>query len=691
MKTIKVFLCLFILTSSTIIPASIHSQETILLDNKIINAIINEVSGDIALHNELMLGAFERNRPESEYTGHFWESDYMVKKAKEYGFEDVHIETWKLEGQYQWDGVKGELWLVEPDEKRLASYDEISASLAKGSLSTNVTAELVSAGAGTSPGDYKNVNVEGKIVLVTGNLRRAHQLAVQRGAYGVVWYDSSPAQKYPDIVHWRSISAEIAKKAKHPSFGFILSQRMGSYLANRLKRGEKLVVHAETKTRFYPKKMEVVTAFIPGTDLADQEFLFVAHLFEGIAKQGGNDNYSGCVCELEVGRTIIKLLKDGKIPPLRRSIRFIWVPEIEGTKAYLERFPEEKKKIVAGINMDMVGEGLSKCHTLFWISRTPHSIPHFINDICQEFAELTVKLNNDADARYPGNPYGQFSMRVISPSGSRDLFHLGITRYESGSDHIVLVNGEVRIPTVYFECWSEDFYHTNMDTPDKSDPTQLKRVAFIATASTITFCCATPEDAPKIATETLSRSRERIARDLKKSISLISKAKPENLYRKYKNAHIIITQSYLRETENLESLKILADKNPEILKYIEDLITDFNKNENEDTNKIKKHYELYCKLYNQTPRPFELTEEEITLSKMIPERTEKKMKRVRIPFTNSVMRTRYASFEALNFVNGKRSILDIANAVFAEYGNINPEDMKEFILAYVKEGILRLK
>jgi len=65
--------------------------------------------------------------------------------------------------------------------------------------------------------------------------------------------------------------------------------------------------------------------------------------------------------------------------------------------------------MIAGINMDMVGEGLVNCHTAFRVSRTPYSLPHFFNDIVQEFAELTVKLNNDANAQYPGSNCGQFS------------------------------------------------------------------------------------------------------------------------------------------------------------------------------------------------------------------------------------------------------------------------------------------
>jgi hypothetical protein len=51
----------------------------------------------------------------------------------------------------------------------------------------------------------------------------------------------------------------------------------------------------------------------------------------------------------------------------------------------------------------------------------------------------------------------------------------------------------------------------------------------------------------------------------------------------------------------------------------------------------------------------------------------------------------YGPYEALNFVDGKRSLLDIAHALFSEYGVVRPADVEEFIQAHVRAGNLRLK
>src|SRR4030066_172095 len=74
-----------------------------------------------------------------------------------------------------------------------------------------------------------------------------------------------------------------------------------------------------------------------------------------------------------------------------------------------------------------------------------------------------------------------------------------------------------------------------------------------------------------------------------------------------------------------------------------------------------------------------------------PERTGAERKRADIPPANRVVSLNYGTYEALNFVDGKRSLLDIAHALFSEYGVVRPADVEEFIQAHVKAGNLRNK
>ena len=57
-------------------------------------SIINEVSGERAMHYVLELVPYQFVRPPSEYQGHFREAEVMAKFAKEYGFSNVAIEDY---------------------------------------------------------------------------------------------------------------------------------------------------------------------------------------------------------------------------------------------------------------------------------------------------------------------------------------------------------------------------------------------------------------------------------------------------------------------------------------------------------------------------------------------------------------------------------------------------------------------
>jgi len=83
--------------------------------------------------------------------------------------DDVHIERFKLPNK-TWDGELGELWLVTPEKRLILSYRDIAASMATGSKSADVTAELVYVGRGDKESDYTGKNVAGKLVIGSGSV-----------------------------------------------------------------------------------------------------------------------------------------------------------------------------------------------------------------------------------------------------------------------------------------------------------------------------------------------------------------------------------------------------------------------------------------------------------------------------------------------------------------------------------------
>src|ERR1700709_186897 len=69
-----------------------EKEDRTLLSHEQMTAIINEVSGERAMHHVLELVPYQFVRPPPEYNGHFRESEAMARMAKEYGFSNVAIE-----------------------------------------------------------------------------------------------------------------------------------------------------------------------------------------------------------------------------------------------------------------------------------------------------------------------------------------------------------------------------------------------------------------------------------------------------------------------------------------------------------------------------------------------------------------------------------------------------------------------
>lgn len=679
----------FIVSFILLYTAYSEVREVSLLPSDLIKAIINEVSGEIALQIETMLAPYERLREREEFTKQFWESTYIIKKAKEYGLQEVQLHTFPSDYPL-WQVEMAELWMIEPERKKFADAKEIAASLAVNSNSTDVKAELVYIERASRPSDYEGKDVSGKIILTADGVASAQRIGVnEKGALGVISYASETPAQYIDTVGWQwSLRSREETKEDRQTFGFCISHRTAEELKAKLLKDQKVVVHANVKTKSYPGRDEVVSAVIPGTDLKDEEFVLIAHLYEGVSKQGANDNNSGCACILEVGRTIAKLIKDGKIEQPRRTIRFLWVPEIDGTIKYLEKYPEIASRMASGINMDMVGCDLYQNNSPFHIYRTPYSIPNYINYVAENILDYTVKTNRmSIDYR----PY----MTIVAPSGSRQHFMCWMDEYDSGSDHIIFNNRQVKVPMVFFCNWPDNFYHSNEDAPKNSDATQLKRSAFMGIGITLAIANADKEDVLKIAADSLSRIRARLGLCQKKAYNMISLSSNDDMPQVYKRAENLIEQNYLVEIEGMSSCAELAKNNQTVANYINSLKQNLTAEKAKSLGEFHKHYNLLCQLRGVKPTELKLTEEEARLSRLIPMVTTKDIwpSIRRVEGRPKIFQLYNGAYEAFNFIDGKRSILDIANAMDAEFidvGGVSLDVIEEFINALEKAGLVEI-
>jgi aminopeptidase YwaD len=666
--------CSFVFSQPrTLIPPEQPNPKT-LIPQSIIESIVAEVSGSMAMNSIYDLAGYEHDRLAAEYQTVYREAAYMEKMAKQFGLEDVHIERFKLPNK-TWDGELGELWITSPVKKLVVSYRDIAASLAPGSQTGDVTAEMIFVGRGDRSSDYTDKNVKDKIVLASGAPGAVHNLAVREfGAAGVVSFANPTGRPIdrPDEISWNNLGGRGGGGGK-TTWGFNLSHRMGMELVEMIERGDKLTVRARVKSAEYDAEMQVPTAIIRGDGASQQEIAFTGHLFEGIAKQGAMDDTSGCAVTLEMLRAWKKLIDDGVLPRPHRTVRVMWVPEIQGTNAYLDRYPDEAKKIVAAFSIDMAGEDVKKNRNSLRLMRTPYTVNHFVNEVTQMFYEYVGDTNREKvqNRRIAYN----YLFPIVDPQGSLDQFYYNIEKHYGSSDHTAFLGHG--IPAILMNNWPDAGYHTNEDRPWSADPTQLKRAVFITLATGHVMASADPNMAIRIAETTTGQAAERAGTELRHALQMIGDRE------RYREARVLVEQAYIREAEAIRSSRILAEGDAKAVAKIDEMAKTFaDTGRNADLARLDAYAKATLGAIDM-----KLTSDEEQASKLVPK---PKPGAARAgggggrggaggpggPGSVPALIAGTGAAEARLFADGKRSILDIRDAVSAEFG---PQDAGKFI------------
>src|ERR1700753_16036 len=214
-----------------------EKEDRTLLSHEQMTAIINEVSGERAMHHVLELVPYQFVRPPAEYQGHFRESEVMAKFAKEYGFSNVAIEDYPTGQTYQ--PVVGELWTTTPKSVKIYDIHDIPESLASTNANGDISGELVSVGQGAAA-DFEGKDLKGKFALslAPNGLSAIYNRAVAAGAIGVVGISAIGAADrsadYPTEIVWTPVNAQPNTAA------WAVSPKTARELETMLNRGQKV-------------------------------------------------------------------------------------------------------------------------------------------------------------------------------------------------------------------------------------------------------------------------------------------------------------------------------------------------------------------------------------------------------------------------------------------------------------------
>jgi len=530
--------------------AAQEREDRTLLTQDQMTSIINEVSGERAMHHILELVPWQRVRLPEEYGAPFRESQVIAENARRYGFRNIAIETFGAQGQMAWQPTQGELWMTTPKSVKLFDIHDIALSLASLNANGDLSGELVDVGFGRAS-DFDGRDVKGKFVLSAGSTNAAYQLAVQHGALGVLGISAigfQRSQDFPDQIVSSNVNAQPGTVA------WSVTPEVQRNLVAMLNRGDRITIRSIVKSEQVPSKNEYVHAEIPGDGSTTRETAISCHLYEGVIKQGANDDNSGCALILEVGRAYIKLIEEGRLPRPKRTINFQFVPEISGTNAYLNAHPDKEKAIIGTLNFDMEGIRVSMSRSYWILQRTPDTYPSYINDISQSMMEYIADISRER-VRFRSLGYAP-SQPVQSPRGSKDAFYIRIDKHYGASDHVTYM--QHGIPAVMFITWPDMWYHSSEDTPDKQDPTQYKRAAAVALGSLAVLSTGTNEVAARVAQENVGRGLSRMGESHTKGLGYLADATDAaSLMTAYKEARNAITHQAKIEKAVVRSASVL--------------------------------------------------------------------------------------------------------------------------------------
>jgi hypothetical protein len=653
-----------------------HAQDSRPLLDGARRALLHEaLSGESAKDHVIAISRFHRVQGSRGYRA---AAEYVRDRLLGAGFSGeaafieafpsdgrIHYQTWQSPSG--WDIERAELRVVEPFDERVVGYPEVAMSLITYSNPGDATAELVWVGDGTSDADYEGREVRGKFVLATGYGGDVHRQAVlQHGAVGVICYlDDDRAMEHPDMLQYTGMWP-LPDELDRVTFGFNISRRQGERLRALVATGRRVVVRGTVSgVGLEPFYMDVPVAVIAGAERPDEELVLAAHLDH--PKESANDNASGSAALLDIALTLRRLIDEGRLPQPRRTLRFLWVPEWHGTMAYIDAHPELLGpalggRVLASINMDMVGENLEMIHSAMITTRTPASIPSALNDVVENMAQMVDRMD------------------VRTARGSPSRFNHRMTPYSGGSDHMMLIDR--KIPGVMLGHSPDYTHHTSDDTPDRVDPVELERSEIVAAATMLYLADLTEAEATDLAWLVAANASERLGEVGRQARAMLaSDGWPEAIN--------TLRHGILWEGEATASV-LQFQSGPVVRQAVEEF-----------TGQLVRQGEgLESLLREDASRADVSVRGALPTDDRVPVRTTRGPLDFGLPESALTAEdaARYGPggfplngdqrFELVNFVDGERTVGGIRDALSAEYGPVALEVVGRYLDALVRVGVM---
>jgi hypothetical protein len=271
--------------------------------------------------------------------------------------------------------------------------------------------------------------------------------------------------------------------------------------------------------------------------------------------------------------------------------------------------------------------------------------------------------------------------------GANSQFNYRLCPYISGSDHTVFL--AAGIPAMQFNYYSDNFYHSSEDRSKHVDPTEMKRVGFMASAGLYYVATAGAKEAKDLAWESAANGEKWMAEVSRQSVILLQND-TKKIHRGYHAALNKIEGAFLRARGNMTSVTEISDAE-DVTALLDKLTSSLESSRENHADRLLNLYQMRCAALEVEPQAPKLTEKEELFQYKVPRKlypvysedykTRNENVQKNIPKKSPEM-PRLARSEIPILIDGERSILDIYRIVRAEYGFVNSSS-DEFKYAYV--------
>ena len=464
--------------------------------------LFRELSGERAKETTAEITKF--HRPPGA-AGYHAATNLVAERLRADGLRDVEVATYPLDGEtiagegplpLAWEPRFARVGVVSPAGFEVVNSDDTPSCLAWWSAPTpdgGITADLVDLGTGEHDADYEGKDLAGKIVLIghterPGGWMYAARRALESGAAGILsdylFYTFAPhrtREAHPEAVQLLRLPNQLGK---YGAWACSISYPAAQRLRELLRLGP-VTIHADIQCKLFKGHGQNLLATIPGRDRPDESVFFIAHCSAATCPCA--NCAAGPALMAEIARVLNGLIESGELRRPRRSIKFLFIIEGLGSRAYIKEHRDELERVKTAFCFDSVGHDQGKLKSVLLFYRHPDSIPSFINDYFAGVMERAPKdgswvFANDTDI----SPV-QFTQAPYTPWSD---------------NHTWAAYG---VPSPLIMSWPDLHFHTQFLTADLTDPRVFRRAGLTTALAAYEIADAGPAEAVAIAGEVAAR------------------------------------------------------------------------------------------------------------------------------------------------------------------------------------------